>query len=112
MDVTPGFYYDALALQQLVATPDSVRRTAAMEDAGDAAGEVTGANDNGTGRLDDLLDGAVYITGALFGVLALLLILATLIVLALEGALLLCRVWLFSGIKRVSPLPVCAAAFP
>ncbi len=103
LDVTPGFYYDALALQQLVATPDSVRRTAAMEDAGDAAGKVTGANDSGTGRLDDLLDGAVYITGALFGVLALLLILATLIVIALEGALLLCRIWLFSGIKRVSP---------
>ena len=39
VDVTPGFYYDALALQQLVSLPDSVHRTAAMEDTNDSAGE-------------------------------------------------------------------------
>lgn len=73
VDVTPGFYYDALALQQLVAMPDSIRRTAAMEDAGDAAGEVAQTDDSGADRPDGLLDGTVYPPELLLGVLALLL---------------------------------------
>ena len=102
VDVTPGFYYDALALQQLVAMPDSIRRTAAMEDAGNAAGEVTQTDDSGADRSDGLLDGTVYPPELLLGVLALLLILASLAAAALEGTLLLCRVRVFSGFKHAS----------
>ena len=102
VDVTPGFYYDALALQQLVAMPDSIRRTAAMEDAGDAAGEVARTDDSGADRADGLLDGTVYPPELLLGILALLLILASLAAAALEGTLLLCRVRAFSGFKRAS----------
>ena len=103
VDVTPGFYYDALALQQLVAMPDSIRRTAAMEDAGDAAGEVAQTDDSGADRPDGLLDGTVYPPELLLGVLALLLILASLAAAALEGTLLLCRVRVLSGFKHASP---------
>lgn len=105
VDVTPGFYYDALALQQLVAMPDSIRRTAAMEDAGDAAGEVTQTDDSGADRPDGLLDGTVYPPELLLGVLALLIILASLAAAALEGTLLLCRVRVLSGFKHASPEP-------
>ena len=55
VDVTPGFYYDALALQQLVSLPDSVHRTAAMEDTNDSAGEVSGTGENGGEKLRDLM---------------------------------------------------------
>ena len=89
VDVTPGFYYDALALQQLVAMPDSIRRTAAMEDAGHAAGEMTQTDDSGADRPDGLLDGTV--------------ILASLAAAALEGTVLLCRVRVLSGFKHASP---------
>lgn len=92
VDVTPGFYYDALALQQLIAMPDSIRRTAVMEDAGNAAGEVTQTDDSGADRPDGPLDGTVYPPELLLGIPALLLILASLAAAALECTVLLCRV--------------------
>lgn len=103
VDVTPGFYYDALALQQLVAMPDSIRRTAAMEDAGNAAGEVTQTDDSGADRPDGPLDGTVYSPELLLGIPALLLILASLAAAALECTVLLCRVRVFSDFKHASP---------
>ena len=103
VDVTPGFYYDALALQQLVAMPDSIRRTAAIEDAGHAAGEVTQTDDSGADRPDGLLDGTVYPPELLLGIPALLLILASLAAAALECTVLLCRVRVFSDFKHASP---------
>lgn len=36
VDVTPGFYYDSYALQQMVETPQTIRRAAALEDDGDS----------------------------------------------------------------------------
>ena len=42
VDVTPGYYFDAVTLQQMVALPDTVRKTAALEDSADAeSGELT-----------------------------------------------------------------------
>lgn len=103
VDVTPGFYYDALALQQLIAMPDSIRRTAVMEDAGNAAGEVTQTDDSGADRPDGPLDGTVYPPELLLGIPALLLILASLAAAALECTVLLCRVRVFSDFKHASP---------
>ena len=76
---------------------------AAMEDAGDAAGEVAQTDDSGADRPDGLPDGTVYPPELLLGVLALLLILASLAAAALEGTLLLCRVRVLSGFKHASP---------
>ncbi|MFQ9125619.1 MAG: hypothetical protein ACLR4Z_00945 [Butyricicoccaceae bacterium] len=103
MDVTPGFYYDALALQR-------ARRDAGFDpphcrDGGRGAcsGEMTQTDDSGADRPDGLLDGTVYPRSCCSGVLALLLILASLAAAALEGTVLLCRVRVLSGFKHASP---------
>lgn len=103
VDVTPGFYYDALALQQLVSLPDSVHRTAAMEDTNDSAGEVSGTGENGGEKLRDLMHNAAHTAGVLLGILAVLLVLLTLCILVFEGVLLLCRVHVFRTLKKASP---------
>lgn len=103
VDVTPGFYYDALALQQLVSLPDSVHRTAAMEDTNDSAGEVSGTGENGGEKLRDLMHNAAHTAGILLGILAVLLVLLTLCILVFEGVLLLCRVHVFRTLKKASP---------
>ncbi len=33
VDVTPGYYYDAVTLQQMVGAPDTVKKTAVLDDA-------------------------------------------------------------------------------
>lgn len=103
VDVTPGFYYDALALQQLVSLPDSVHRTAAMEDTDNSAGEVSGAGENAGGTIQNLMNDAVHTLGVLLGILALLLIVLTVLVLAFEGIIILCRIHVFSSLKRATP---------
>ena len=103
VNVTPGFYYDALALQQLVSLPDSVHRTAAMEDTNDSAGEVSGTGENGGEKLRDLMHNAAHTAGILLGILAVLLVLLTLCILVFEGVLLLCRVHVFRTLKKASP---------
>lgn len=103
VDVTPGFYYDALALQQLVSLPDSVHRTAAMEDTNDSAGEVSSTGENGGEKPHDLMHNEAHTAGILLGILALLLVLLTLCILVFEGVLLLCRVHVFRTLKKASP---------
>lgn len=46
VDVTPGYYYDLVALQQLVSLPEDVSKTAALTQNEDKAGELPG---DGTG---------------------------------------------------------------
>ncbi len=41
VDVTPGYYYDAVTLQQMVALPDTIRKTAALDDGAGASDVVT-----------------------------------------------------------------------
>mgnify|MGYP004574589399 FL=1 len=36
-DVTPGYYYDAVTLRQMVAMPDTVKKTAALDDSSSGA---------------------------------------------------------------------------
>lgn len=38
VDVTPGYYFDAVTLQQMVALPDTVQKTAALVENGDNSG--------------------------------------------------------------------------
>lgn len=44
LDVTPGYYYEAVELQQMVSTPDTVRKTAALEHDQSEADPVAGEN--------------------------------------------------------------------
>ena len=92
-DVTPGYYYDTVALQQMVGTPDTVRKTAALEDDQTAAEGVTG-EENGGGQEDVtpqeiVRNGAIALVG-LAG-LCLLLVCAVLLVLELMRAAVLWR---------------------
>ena len=44
VDVTPGYYYEAVALQQMVGTPDIVRKTASVNNNSFEANQLTGEN--------------------------------------------------------------------
>lgn len=54
VDVTPGYYYDAVKLQQMVATPDMVHRTLAQDSHRMDAEQIT--DGNGSSEEDPLTD--------------------------------------------------------
>ncbi len=86
VDVTPGYYYDALTLQQMVALPDDVKKTSAsLKDNYDAA-PITGENNtDGQGGLDESSLRATLLR-VLRGAWPYLLGLAVVALLAIEGA--------------------------
>ena len=45
VDVTPGYYYDAVTLRQMVLLPDTIRKTAALDDSPDGADPLTGSEE-------------------------------------------------------------------
>ena len=76
LDATPGFYYDAVTLQQMVGVPDTVRKTAAVEE------KPLQAEDNGSdggfdaAELEPTFTKAVDMALLLLGALALLIVIA------------------------------------
>ena len=46
VDTTPGYYYNVMSLQEMVSAPDTVRRTAAIEDDQSQSQDIT---DSGAG---------------------------------------------------------------
>lgn len=83
-DVTPGYYYDTVALQQMVGTPDTVCKTAALEDDQTGAEGVTGEDNGGSEEnitpQEAVKNGAI----ALAGLVGLCLLLACIVLLVLE----------------------------
>ncbi len=60
LDVTPGYYYDALRLQQLVEMPDAVHRTAALEDSEKGADEINNMDSSaGSRKAEDKENGVL-----------------------------------------------------
>lgn len=60
LDVTPGYYYDALRLQQLVEMPDAVHRTAALEDSEKGADEINNMDSSaGSSKAEDKENGVL-----------------------------------------------------
>lgn len=53
VDVTPGYYYDAVTLQQMVALPDTVRKTAAWADGNNSSTTVPDNSQPGTKPMPD-----------------------------------------------------------
>ena len=47
VDVTPGYYYDAVTLRQMVALPDTVKKTAALDDSSSGGEDVSPAPEPG-----------------------------------------------------------------
>lgn len=63
VDVTPGFYYDAAVLQQMFIHPGAVQKTAALEDSGFGADELTGEDSarSGAEKAGQILHNTAYI---------------------------------------------------
>ncbi len=84
VDVTPGYYYDAAVLQQMVIHPGAVRKTAALEDSIFGADEMA-EEQEGAGNRKEAVTRIVYKTSLIFlGLLALAVILATILHVAAE----------------------------
>lgn len=77
LDVTPGYYYDALRLQQLVEMPDAVHRTAALEDSEQGTDEINNMDSSaGSSKAEDKENGVL--TGRICkGLAAILVMLCT-----------------------------------
>lgn len=83
IDVTPGYYYDALTLQQMIALPDAVRKTAVLEENNQDGGEVTN-QDGGTGNQMRPGEIAKNVTLIVLGAGAVVIILIVLFLLIME----------------------------
>ena len=83
LDTTPGHYFEAVALQQMVAKPDAVRKTAALQENSTDAAQITGDGtvQSNTGLMPEALKDT---TLALLGMAALLLLVLALLVAAAE----------------------------
>lgn len=83
LDVTPGYYYDAVALQKMVSTPDVVQKNAILNDNSFRAEEITGLEGEHRESIGTKVLPVVRDVGAIcLGIVALLLIL---LVLGLTG---------------------------
>lgn len=84
VDVTPGYYYDAVKLQQMISAPDAVHKTAALEDSIFGADEVTNLSEKKGSRLPEPIRTALRVSALLLGILAILILLLTLFLVLLE----------------------------
>ena len=78
VDVTPRYYFDAIALQQMVGMPDTVHKTAALQNDPHTAEQVTDLEGKVTEDLQEqILTVSRRLVMVLFGVVAALFLLAT-----------------------------------
>lgn len=95
LDTTPGYYYDAVSLQQMISAPDQVNKNAVLEDPSfeaNQATDTTGSRRNG----DTLKRVAVRMGAVILGGVTLLIILA----LVLLGVLEIGRIWDYESMHR------------
>lgn len=84
IDVTPGYYFDAVALQQMVGLPDTVRKTAALDDTNTNADQVVEPTGGEARNLADSLHKIKNAAAIGLGVLGVLVLLVTLLLCLLE----------------------------
>lgn len=75
VDVTPGYYYDAVTLRQMISLPDTVKKTAALEEDSGGGEEVT--TDNEVSKRPGVLETVRDTTFVLFGVGSIAVVLLT-----------------------------------
>ncbi len=85
IDTTPGYYYDAVTLRDMVDTPDNVHKTAALEDSRIDVSPVT-KPDNNSGLFTDPVGTAINAANLLLGIVAALVLLLTVLFLLFEIA--------------------------
>lgn len=84
VDVTPGYYYDALKLQQLIGMPNAIHKTAALQDSEVAADEIKDIGKDGSGKQKDDADAAPDDDSVFPGIVAIVVILITLLIAIME----------------------------
>ena len=96
-DVTPGYYYDAISLQQIISLPDAVHKTAALDDS-DLGAESVASPDASSSALDNLkkLSGEVAynVYKLLKGAVAALLIMLVRLIIIIELIRAAALIWL------------------
>ncbi len=78
VDVTPGYYYESVALQQMVGVPDTVRQNASLGNNSFEADQITGGSSTGA-KKQEVFRLAGTTVRILFGIVAVLLILVVII---------------------------------
>lgn len=86
LDVTPGYYYDAVELQQMVSSPDASKKNAALEDNASDANELSGNDGGKAARKEKVKKIVRNVSLLLLGVLAFFMIICAVFVCVLEGA--------------------------
>lgn len=84
VDVTPGYYYDAVQLEQLVGMPDEIHKTAALEDKGTGADDLHNPEEEEERERTEARQPGARAVSLLPGIAAVLLILCTLLFSAAE----------------------------
>lgn len=81
LDVSPGYYYDAIALQKMVSTPDVVQKNAILKDNSFGAEQVSGTGSGQTHSVKEKILPVVYNVAAIcLGIVAILLMLLVTII--------------------------------
>ena len=110
VDVTPGYYYDAVQLEQLVGMPDEIHKTAALEDGGTGADDLHNPEEEEDRERTEAKQPGIRAVSLLPGIAAVLLILCTLLFSAAEllrGVRMLrffCRYRKTGGVERAVEL--------
>ena len=84
VDVTPGYYYDAVTLQQMVGTPDVIRKKAALEDNSYGADQIGEPQGNGTSTRPQLPFMMKQLGIILLGIAAIFILLLAIAVVLME----------------------------
>lgn len=93
VDVTPGYYYDTMTLRQMVSLPDTVHKTAAMEDNGREASGADAQETMDASLMEDAMYHGRSIALVVLGVIGLFVILVTALVTLFELVRMGCVTW-------------------
>lgn len=84
VDATPGYYFDAVALQQMVSLPDTVRKTAAIDEDRSGAEQVVEPSGTGGSEQSKPLTVVKNVAAVGFGIVGTVILLFTLLLCAME----------------------------
>lgn len=84
VDATPGYYFDAVALQKMVSLPDTVRKTAAIDEDRSGAEQVVEPSGTGGSEQSKPLTVVKNVAAVGFGIVGTVIRLLTLLLCAME----------------------------
>lgn len=84
VDATPGYYFDAVALQQMVSLPDTVRKTVAIDEDRSGAEQVVEPSGTGGSEQSKPLTVVKNVAAVGFGIVGTVILLFTLLLCAME----------------------------